>query len=219
MPPLNSYPAGRLGKVNTLLSVQQTQKSFSMIAGDSARRLAVAAKRSVRSAIRRRAHIIHESLTLLVLSHLADHGRDPVRRYRHSGEAPLLVRRRCRSWRDHLLIDSRSSKPPHGWNTIAWFLLAADTSFGAACPIWNTMPPIRTWRVRLSVKYTGLAGTGVDSPSRLAAAAPEGNTGLPCLADPAPRRFIRVGAVRDTEPLVHAGEPRDLRQAAESRRS
>src|SRR5207245_5300610 len=49
VPPLKSNPAGGSGKVKSRLSVQQTQKSFSIISAVSPRRRAVAANKSVRS--------------------------------------------------------------------------------------------------------------------------------------------------------------------------
>ena len=67
------------------------------------------------------------------------------------------------------------------------------------------MLPIRTWRVRPSVRYTGLAGTWVDSPSRLAAIAPEGATRLPVCRASASAISSEVGAERDAQPLVHPG--------------
>jgi hypothetical protein len=76
--PLKSNPAGGSGRVKIRLSVQQTQKSFSMIAAVSARRLAVAPNRSVQSATGRRATSSMTHQLLLVLSDLADDVRDPV---------------------------------------------------------------------------------------------------------------------------------------------
>lgn len=78
VPPLNSNPAGGSGKVKTRLSVQQTQKSFSMIAEVSPRCRPADSNRSAWSVSGSRAISSMISHFHFILSNLPDDGRNPI---------------------------------------------------------------------------------------------------------------------------------------------
>ena len=113
VPPLKSNPAGGSGRVKTRLSVQQTQKSFSIISEVSPLPVPVTMKRSARSAAGSRAT---SSMTHLgfILNRLADNGRDPVGRVPRVPEEflELLRRQGPPELRHHQMVHSRLPEMP-----------------------------------------------------------------------------------------------------------